>query len=250
MNSDKMEILRLNERILELEKELELLKSTNIASSNRKENHDETGTGDNEGDLVTEDEDGTQGNDDDNDGYDDNAVKLATVQKELHDFKKNPNNTPYVEINLRQARKLTFKAKFKHITLPEIFERWFGFGKYVNIPMTGGLDAVDNLHKSKWHDQDMQIYRAKRIAHSIKDHLDMYRDKLLECLNDFATDDGDNGKNFKLTHIHSKLEKAGLLDWKDKDAIVDDLINRLMSKARGSGDSDDDGDDNDDGDEE
>ena len=64
--------------------------------------------------------------------------------------------------------------QYKHATLLSIHDEWFGEGIYKNVPVPGGLEALELSHKSKWRkhfsgSQDKAFSRLKRIVRALKD---------------------------------------------------------------------------------
>jgi len=62
----------------------------------------------------------------------------------------------------------------KHDNLQSVYDEWFGFGKFLNLPMSGGIDACEKMFGTKWRNKNSKhrISRQKRICMAIQKRVD------------------------------------------------------------------------------
>jgi hypothetical protein len=51
----------------------------------------------------------------------------------------------------------------KHTSVQDMYDEWFGLGKYTNIPVNGGIHAMETEYKSVWR-RDFSTANAKRFS--------------------------------------------------------------------------------------
>lgn len=71
----------------------------------------------------------------------------------------------------------------KHENLQSVYNEWYGLGRFLNLPISGGIDACEKKYGTKWRNKNSKhrISRQKRICMAIQKKVDDGKTVDLAC---------------------------------------------------------------------
>ena len=117
------------------------------------------------------------------------------------------------------------RCTYKHQSLRDIHDEWFGIGAFYNKPVQGGWEVLESQHKSRWRkhftvSEEKAFSRLKWIVKGMRNKQSRTKESLMDVCNRWN----------EIYEGQCKKSLSKMEDWLKKEGIITTTLQKVINR--------------------